>query len=122
MDADPRTLERRGDNMSYIVPRDKPKRCTQPKCRFMDKDTLDCRLQGKSWESFEEQYEHCPLIEVPTPHGRLGDLDALYEEISNGNKAYNGIEGYDGEYPNIGNVDDCLDAIKYAGTVIEAEE
>ena len=63
----------------------------------------------------------CPLVGIPTPHGRLGDLDALYEEISNGNKAYNGIEGYDGEYPNIGNVDDCLDAIKYADTVIEAE-
>ena len=63
----------------------------------------------------------CPLIEIPTPHGRLGDLDALYEEISNGNKAYNGIEGYDGEYPNIANVDDCLEAIKYADTVIEAE-
>ena len=63
--------------MSYIVPRDKPKRCTRPKCRFMDRDTLDCRLQGKSWESFEEQYEHCPLIEVPTPHGRLIDADEL---------------------------------------------
>ena len=64
--------------MSYIVPRDKPKRCTRPKCRFMDRDTLDCRLQDKSWESFEEQYEHCPLIEVPTPHGRL--IDADFEE------------------------------------------
>ena len=60
--------------MSYIVPRDKPKRCTQPRCRFMDRDTLDCRLQDKSWESFEEQYEHCPLIEVP-PHGELVDKE-----------------------------------------------
>ena len=66
--------------MSYIVPRDKPKRCTRPKCRFMDRNTLDCRLQGKSWESFEEQYEHCPLIEVPTPHGRLIDADKLANE------------------------------------------
>ena len=64
--------------------------------------------------------DDCPLVELP-PHGRLGDLDALYAEISNGNKAYNGIEGYDGKYPNIANVDDCLDAIKYAETVIEAE-
>ena len=64
--------------MGYIVPRDKPKRCTRPKCRFIDRDTLDCRLQDKSWESFEEQYEHCPLIEVPTPHGRL--IDADFEE------------------------------------------
>lgn len=62
----------------------------------------------------------CPLIELP-PHGRLGDLDALYEEISNGNKAYNGLEGYDGEYQHIGNVDDCMDVIKMANTVIEAE-
>ena len=66
--------------MSYIVPRDKPKRCTQPKCRFMDRNTLDCRLQGKSWESFEEQYEHCPLIEIHTPHGRLIDADKLANE------------------------------------------
>ena len=65
--------------MSYIVPRDKPKRCTQPKFRFMDRNTLDCRLQCKSWESFEEQYEHCPLIEVPTPHGRLIDADAIQD-------------------------------------------
>ena len=43
----------------------------------MNMDTLDCRLQDKSWESFEEQYEHCPLIEVPTPHGRLIDADEL---------------------------------------------
>ena len=64
--------------MSYIVPRDKPKRCTQPKCRFMDRNTLDCRLQGKSWESFEEQYEHCPLIEIPAqpdvPDINVGDM------------------------------------------------
>ena len=53
--------------------------------------------------------DDCPLVDIPTPHGRLGDLDALYAEISNGNKAYNGIEGYDGKYPNIANVDDCLD-------------
>ena len=64
--------------------------------------------------------DDCPLVELP-PHGRLGDLDALYEEISNGNKAYNGIEGYDGEYQHIGNVDDCMDVIKMAETVIEAE-
>lgn len=24
----------------------------------------------------------CPLVEVPTPHGRLGDLDALYEKFA----------------------------------------
>ena len=83
-----------------------------------------CTLLHKSFDMWNKisvaRDKECPLIELP-PHGRLGDLDALYAEISNGNKAYNGIEGYDGEYPNIANVDDCLEAIKYADTVIEAE-
>lgn len=91
--------------MSYIVPRDKPKRCTRPKCRFMDRDTLDCRLQDKSWESFEEQYEHCPLIEIPTPHGRLADLDKMINDF------------WDCDSMIIGNYE--LEKIK---TVIEAED
>lgn len=68
-----------------------------------------------------EKYEKSMTATEIQPHGRLGDLDALYEEISNGNKAYNGIEGYDGEYQHIGDVDDCLDVIKMEETVIEAE-
>ena len=86
---------------------------------------IDGACYGKGYRDYRSimdtaKPDDCPLIELP-PHGRLGDLDALYAEISNGNKAYNGIEGYDGEYPNIANVDDCLEAIKYAETVIEAE-
>ena len=101
-----------------------PKRCID--CPFMvSRDNDDCILQSDEanakFNSWDDMKASCPLVEIPTPHGRLGDLDALYAEISNGNKAYNGIEGYDGEYPNIANVDDCLDAIKYADTVIEAE-
>lgn len=61
--------------MSYIVPRSKPKRCMSPKCPFIITNTFDCRLQDKSHESFEEQYQHCPLIAIPTPHGRLIDAD-----------------------------------------------
>ena len=104
--------------MSYIVPRDKPKRCTRPKCRFMDRDTLDCRLQDKSWESFEEQYEHCPLIEVPTPHGRLIDADkidyrndAMHDGIGHLVVADNFMNG-------VMWINDCIDN---APTVIEAE-
>ena len=108
--------------MSYIVPREKPK-CYNCPFRTLDYCGLliehDCVTVNVNEMTVSK---YCPLVEIPTPHGRLGDLDALYEEISNGNKAYNGIEGYDGKYPNIGNnVDDCLDAIKYADTVIEAE-
>ena len=103
--------------MSYIVPRDKPKRCTRPKCRFMDMDTLDCRLQDKSWESFEEQYEHCPLIEVP-PHGRL--IDADFEEMHYTSVTTNPT-------PDVTEQDRrnsliIIEALQMAKTVIEAEE
>jgi len=104
--------------MSYIVPRDKPKRCTRPKCRFMDRDTLDCRLQDKSWESFEEQYEHCPLIEIPTPHGRL--IDAAFEEHHYTSMTTNPT-------PDVTEQDRrnsliIIEALQMAKTVIEAEE
>ena len=107
--------------MSYIVPRDKPKRCTQPKCRFMDKDTLDCRLQGKSWESFEEQYEHCPLIEVPTPHGRLIDADEFKGYIRSGYEEMKHLFNENLKAATLVTEGFCKD-IDEAPTVIEAEE
>lgn len=64
--------------MSYIVPKKKPERCTN--CLFMDRITYDCIL-GDDYPDFESQYEHCPLVEIPTPHGRLGDLDKLMTEF-----------------------------------------
>ena len=65
--------------MSYIVPRNKPDRCTN--CPFMDRITYDCKLMyGDDYSDFEAQYNHCPLVELP-PHGRLGDLDKLMTEF-----------------------------------------
>ena len=62
--------------MSYIVPRDKPQECM--KCPYINQYN-DCRLIWRSERirTVEEQYQHCPLIEVPTPHGRLIDADEL---------------------------------------------
>lgn len=61
--------------MSYIVPRNKPDKCTN--CPYMVKDLYDCKLQnGKRYTCIDKQYADCPLIELP-PHGRLGDLDKL---------------------------------------------
>ena len=104
--------------MSYIVPRDKPKRCTRPKCRFMDRDTLDCRLQDKSWESFEEQYEHCPLIEIPTPHGRL--IDAAFEEQHYTSMTTNPTPDVTEQDKHNSLV--IVRALQMAKTIIEAEE
>ena len=62
--------------MSYIVPRDKPNKCTN--CIYMDRITYDCKLMyGDDYPDFETQYNNCPLIEIPTPHGDLVDLNDM---------------------------------------------
>ena len=106
--------------MSYIVPRDKPKRCTRPKCRFMDSDTLDCRLQGKSWELFEEQYEHCPLIEVPTPHGELVDRGGLMDTYADRLTAV--AERYSPDSSECGILSGAMKLLAIMPTLIEAED
>ena len=76
--------------MSYVVPRDKPQGCR--KCPYIDQYN-DCRLiwGSERIRTVEEQYQHCPLIEVPTPHGRLIDGDELVR-IWKGAKIYGNIE------------------------------
>lgn len=58
---------------------------------------------------------------IPKGHGRIGDLDALENEMINGIKAGNLEEGYE-EYANINNMNDCVQCVKYADTIIEADE
>lgn len=58
---------------------------------------------------------------LPKGHGRLGDLDALEKEIVNGIKAGNYEEGYD-NYAHINNMDDCVDCVRYADAIIEADK
>lgn len=56
---------------------------------------------------------------LPKGHGRLGDLDKLYTEMNNGIKAGNYEEGYE-TFAHINDMDDCLECVKYADTIIEA--
>lgn len=58
---------------------------------------------------------------LPKGHGRIGDLDALENEMINGIKAGNLEEGYE-EYANINNMNDCVQCVKYADTIIEADK
>ena len=58
---------------------------------------------------------------LPKGHGRLGDLDKLEKEMSNGIKAGLMIGGYE-KYPNINNMDDCVECVKYADTIIDADK
>lgn len=68
-------------------------------------------------------YEYLIMHGTPLPkgHGRLGDLDALEKEIVNGIKAGNYEEGYE-TFANINNMDDCVECVKYADTIIEADK
>jgi hypothetical protein len=63
---------------------------------------------------YEEYYTNCDEC------GDLIDRDALVKDLTNGIKAGLLLDGYE-EYPNINNVDDCVDCVKYADTVIKAE-
>jgi hypothetical protein len=58
---------------------------------------------------------------LPKCHGRLGDLDALETEMVNGIHAGNYEEGYE-EYGHINNMEDCVECVKYADTIIEADK
>ena len=87
------------------------------------RDSFDCWITDSYIEArFSKRNEDCPLVEIPTPHGRLGDLDKLKYDIVVGNQKYLGLNApcLEDVTP-IENVDDCIDAIAFAPTVIEAE-
>lgn len=101
--------------MSYIVPRNKPDRCTN--CLFMDKITYDCKLMyGNDYPDFESQYKNCPLTELP-PHGRL--IDSTFEENHYASMLLNPTPDVTEQDKNKARI--VIDALRMAGTVIEAE-
>ena len=57
---------------------------------------------------------------LPEGHGRLGDLDALETEMTNGIKAGLLIDGYE-EYQHINDIDDCVECVRNADALIEAD-
>lgn len=58
---------------------------------------------------------------LPEHYGRLGDLDDLEAEMINGIRAGNYEEGYE-EYAHINDMDDCIECVKYAPTIIEGSD
>ena len=42
---------------------------------FMDPPC--CKALSDDTNIWKERHPDCPLVEIPTPHGRLGDLDEL---------------------------------------------
>jgi len=116
--------------MSYIVPREKPK-CYNCPFRTLDYCGLliehDCVTVNVNEMTVSK---YCPLAEIPTPHGRLIDADALANTLRDVSKR----QKYDKLFSdNVLSVGDVFDAIiadlegtgtngyKLIPTVIEAE-
>lgn len=57
---------------------------------------------------------------LPKGHGRMIDGSKLKVELECGIRAGNYEEGYE-KYPHINSMDDCIDAVKYADTIIKAD-
>ena len=96
--------------MSVIIKGMKmPKSCKDCPCREYPKFSFEsnwCCLNQKTISDVRVISPNCPLIEIPTPHGRLIDADEIEKCVH---------EWYDvGEYV-------FADTIRNADTIIEAE-
>lgn len=92
-------------------------------CPFVNDDdecVILLQMQKRVPGTWEDQYAQCPLVKLPESHGRLIDADELEADMINGIRAGNLEEGYE-RYQNINDVDDCVDYVRYADTVVEAE-
>ena len=58
---------------------------------------------------------------LPKGHGRLGDLDKLEKDMENGIMAGLLEEGYE-RYTRIFNVDDCVERVQWADTIVKADK
>lgn len=73
--------------MSVIVKgMEMPESCDECKLCSVDSSMIGyCYLLDEysdSESTYLERQKDCPLIEIPTPHGRLVDADKLFEEIN----------------------------------------
>ena len=72
--------------MSFIVPMEKPKRCGLCPC-FHAEHPMHCQaVKAHKDKRIIAPYgvpfpDWCPLVEIPTPHGRLIDADKLKSRL-----------------------------------------
>ena len=69
--------------MSYICKGNIPKNCSKCPQRTLYHGINVCLAADKMKVSTSNKYRHdnCPLVEIPTPHGRLIDADKLLESF-----------------------------------------
>ena len=115
--------------MSILI-RDMEMPTSCDKCRFCVNGFMDdapmCECVVQSYDNdyngnpFDFRPDWCPLVEIHTPHGRLGDLDKMWDRM------YNYIDNEGAKMPYGDNDfmihrDSACELIEDAPTVIEAE-
>ena len=77
-------------------------------------------MDRTKWFPNDHRHSDCPLVEVPEPHGRLGDLDRLEQMfVDIDNAPYSGFDGEEPFY----SAEDAAQIIRLAPTFIpESEE
>lgn len=99
-------------------------------------DQMACGVTGTRWwsdsmvmmnfDSDKERLPNCPLIEIPTPHGRLGDLDELEKQFKRAIGTY--LPKDPTRHMSVADGGECrgwtqaLTAVLEAKTVIKAED
>ena len=91
----------------YIKGMEMPQNCDECPINSMCGSSLHMPLYHT-----EKRHDDCPLIEVPEPHGRLGDLDALPWYLANTSVKYATYEDWEM----------LCDAIATAPTIIPASK
>ena len=124
-------MERIGDGMSVIVTgMDMPKNCAE--CERWS--ICKCLNDYGDYESILDAVEDgdlvkadgCPLVDIPTPHGRLIDADKLEKGFKRAIGTY--LPKDPTRHMNIADGSECrgwtqaLTAVQEAKTVIEAED
>lgn len=101
-----------------------PRTCYDCKLRRRNGLELICPVLERSYKIADTQVlfvreKDCPLIKVPEPHGRLGDLDRLEQMfVDIDNAPYSGFDGTEPFY----SAEDAAQIIRLAPTIIPAEE
>ena len=106
--------------MSVIVKDMKmPQKCYE--CDF-EYDIYHCPLIHEDTDEVRstKRLDGCPLVELPEKHGRLGDLDELWERMLNYTDNDGAIFPY-GDDDSLIHRDSACFMIESADTIIEAE-
>ncbi len=87
----------------------------------MPKDCVSCRWHAR-WGCeitgiVTNAVQGCPLVDIPTPHGRLIDADALMHEFAEFVRASN-----NSDFADVPTWNDAVSLLGSAPAIIEAEE